>query len=131
MDTETNTEDFTEIVSTGISFIRAINAHYGSEKGLELWNNISETLGDEIRGKIFFSLLTGENEDTVIIKALPGTTNKISSIKTIRQYTGLGLLESKLAYESSEYKTVSVKILEPKRRHDMINELHNAGMIAR
>jgi hypothetical protein len=123
-------ENMDAIVSDGIAFIRSITTAYGSETGMELWETIADTLDPDVKGKIFFALLTGSHEDRVTLSGAVAGTNKIACIMIIRQYTGLGLVESKNAYEQAgDYgQQVSLKINPRERRH-MIDELRQNGMI--
>jgi len=122
-------ENMDMIVSDSIAFIRSITTVYGSEKGMELWGTIADTLDPAIKGKVFFALLTGSHEDHITLSGYVAGTNKINCIKIIRQYTGMGLVESKNAYESTEYgQKVQLKV-NPKHRREMIDELRLNGMI--
>lgn len=128
--TEISEENMDMIVSDSIAFIRSITTVYGSEKGMELWGTIADTIDPAIKGKVFFALLTGSNEDRVTLSGAVAGTNKINCIKIIRQYTGMGLAESKNAYESAgDYgQKVQLKV-NPKHRREMIDELRLNGMI--
>lgn len=127
--TEISEENMNMIVSDSIAFIRSITTVYGSEKGMELWGTIADTIDPAIKGKVFFALLTGSNEDRITLSGYVAGTNKINCIKIIRQYTGMGLVESKNAYESTEFgQKVQIKI-DPKRRRECIDELRLNGMI--
>lgn len=123
-------EHMDAIVSDGISFIRSITTAYGSDTGMELWDTIANTLDPSVKGKIFFAMLTGTHEDRVTLTGAVAGSNKINCIKLIRQYTGLGLVEAKNAYENAgDYgQKVSLKV-NPKYRREMIDELRQNGMV--
>ncbi len=123
-------EHMDAIVSDGISFIRSITTAYGSETGMELWDTIANTLDPDVKGKIFFAMLTGSHEDRVTLTGAVAGSNKITCIKLIRQYTGMGLVEAKNAYESAgDYgQKVSLKV-NPKERRNMIDDLRQNGMV--
>ena len=124
-------EHMDAIVSDGIAFIRSITTAYGSDTGMELWDTIANTLDPAIKGKIFFSMLTGTHEDRVTLTGTVPGAAKINCIKLIRQFTGLGLVEAKNAYENAcDYgQSVTIKV-DPKQRRAMIDELRQNGMIA-
>ena len=127
--TEISEENMDMIVSDSISFIRSITTVYGSEKGMELWGTIADTIDPAIKGKVFFALLTNSHEDRITLSGYVAGTNKINCIKIIRQYTGMGLVESKNAYESTEFgQKVQIKV-DPKQRRECIDELRLNGMI--
>jgi ribosomal protein L7/L12 len=123
-------EHMDAIVSDGIAFIRSITTAYGSETGMELWDTIANTLDPDVKGKIFFAMLTGSHEDRVTLTGAVAGSNKITCIKLIRQYTGMGLVEAKNAYESAgDYgQKVSLKV-NPKERRNMIDDLRQNGMV--
>jgi hypothetical protein len=127
----TVTEDqMTAIVNDGIVFLRSITEVYGSEKGMELWGTIADTLDPAIKGKIFFAMLTGSHESRVTITGATTGANKIACIKLIRQYTGLGLTEAKYAYENaSDFGQIVNLKVDSKLRREVMNELRQHGMI--
>jgi len=119
-------EDTELIVDSGIVFMRAITEAYGPEKGQELWDSITDTLGSDVRGAIFFAMLTGNVGATV---RFYGTSpNKISAIKALRTATGLGLYEAKVAIEAAENRYNSVKVKNQLARRTLVSELRNLGM---
>lgn len=122
-------EQMDMIVNESIAFIRAITSVYGSEEGMKLWDTIADTLDPDIKGKTFFAILTGSHEDRITLSGYVAGTNKITCIKIIRQYTGMGLVEAKNAYESTEYgQKVQIKV-DPRQRRECIDELRMNGMI--
>lgn len=121
-------EHMDAIVSDGIAFIRSITNAYGSEEGMKLWETIADTLDPNIKGKIFFAMLTGGHDDRVTMSSIGNGANKIACIKYIRQYTGYGLVEAKNAYESVAFgQAVTLKV-DPKQRRAFINDLRANGM---
>lgn len=123
-------EQMDAIVSDSIALIRTISLAYGSEEGMKLWETIAETLDPDIKGKVFFALLTGSHEDRITLSGAVAGTNKIACIKIIRQYTGYGLVEAKNAYENAgDYGNKVTLKVDPKQRRDCINELRQNGMI--
>jgi hypothetical protein len=123
-------EHMDAIVSDGIAFIRSITTAYGSDTGMELWDTIANTLDPNVKGKIFFAMLTGTHEDRVTLSGAVNSANKITCIKIIRQFTGLSLTEAKNAYESPvNYGQPSVLKVNPKERRFMIDDLRQNGMI--
>ena len=128
--TEVSDEHMDAIVSDGIAFLRSITTAYGSETGMELWETIANTIDPSIKGRIFFAMLTDSHEDRVKLTGAVNSANKITCIKIIRQYTGLGLTEAKNAYESpvNYGQPIALKV-NPKERRHMIDDLRQNGMI--
>lgn len=94
-------EHKTAIITNGLHFMRSITEAYGSEKGMELWEQITDVLDPEVKGQIFFAMITGTYNDKIAIRGLDatGAHNAVACIKAIRQYSGLGLKESKDIYD--------------------------------
>ena len=87
------------IIQDGIHFLTAISQAYGAEEGMRLWERIAEVLDPSVKGDIFFAMLTGQYNDRIYAKLdqsrpAAAAVNKISVIKCIRTYTGLGLSPS-------------------------------------
>ena len=106
-----------EVIHTGIAFMRSITLAFGAETGMELWETISSTLDPDVKGAIFFSMLTGESGNRITIRDYQrNVNNKVAIIKAIRGCTGLGLKEAKdlsdilmgSGYNSSGHILVSV-----------------------
>lgn len=94
-------EHKTAIISNGLHFMRAITEAYGADKGMELWDTIASTLDPDVKGQIFFAMITGTYNDKVEIRGVTamGQNNAVACIKAIRQYSGLGLKEAKDVYD--------------------------------
>ena len=94
-------EHKTAVISTGLHFIRAITDAYGADSGMELWEKITSVIDPDVKGQIFFAMLTGAYNDQIKIKgvSISGTHNPVSCIKELRQWTGLGLKDSKDIYD--------------------------------
>lgn len=115
-----------EVVFDGIRFLESITRHMGPEKGMAVWEKMGEAFGDEIKGKVFFSMLTGESSNRVRIEK--GDCNQaVAAIKAIRVATGMGLKEAKDAWDLSAHKTVTLDVMRDEKRN-FIRELRNIGM---
>lgn len=142
-----------EVVQTGISFMRAITDAFGADEGMRLWDTIATTLDPDVKGAIFFTLLTGESSNRITVRGVsgnPGLPDKVQLIKSIRVVTGLGLKEAKdhadvlmgggywdrvtgqwesLRSTGGVPTTIVIKIQPGKSRHECVTELRNAGCI--
>lgn len=87
------------IITNGMHFMRSITECYGAEKGMELWETIANTLDPEVKGQIFFAMITGTYNNRVHLKGLSTNNNGVACIKEIRTWTGLGLKDSKDIYD--------------------------------
>lgn len=116
-----------DVIQSGINFMRSITEAYGSEEGMKLWDSIASTLDPDVKGQIFFSMLTGEYNGTINISSHRPGANRVAMIKAIRAVTGMGLKEAK---DLSDLIAIGKNIkltCNPKRRQDALTELRNAG----
>lgn len=118
-----------QILADGLNFMRTITEAYGAEEGMKLWATIADSIDPDIKGKMFFAMLTGEYVDRIRISGYTNNHNYVGIIKAIRGATGLGLKEAKdladLLKESG--KPITFKITTPAKRAQYIKELREAG----
>lgn len=116
------------VIQTGISFMRSITEAYGTDEGMKLWETISSTLDADVKGQIFFALITGQYDDIIAISHAKQDANKISMIKAIRVVTGAGLKEAKDMVDDFVQTGRPLKLkCTPSYRDANIRELRNAG----
>ena len=116
-----------QVVQSGISFMRSITDAYGTEAGLQLWDTISNTLDPDVKGQIFFALLTGNSSSDIYISSVKPNSNKIEVIKAIRTSTGFGLKEAKDAADLLWMSTPVTLQVDPKNRMTYVQQLRTAG----
>jgi hypothetical protein len=116
-----------DIIQSGINFMRSITEAYGTDEGMKLWDGIASVLDPNIKGEIFFALLTGEYNGVVSISGCQSGSDRVWRIKSIRAVTGLGLKEAKdLSDLLDSGKPIKLNI-NPKKRNEALSELRNAG----
>ena len=116
-----------EVVFDGIRFLESLTRYYGAEKGMEVWNKMGEAMGDEVKGAVFFSLLTGESSSRVRVQA--GTCNQaVAAIKAIRAATGYGLKEAKDAWDLSKHQVVTLDVRDRDDKRILVRDLRALGM---
>jgi len=118
-----------EIIQSGISFMRSITEAYGADEGMKLWDTIASTLDPDVKGQIFFAMLTGEYNNIVNITGHNPGADRVRMIKTIRSVDkrGLGLKEAK---DMSDYLSNGQMIkleIDPAVRGMALSELRKAG----
>jgi len=127
MQIELTPEQEASIIPAAVYFLRALTTSLGPEVGLHVWDQINATLGDDIRGKVFFAMLTGTVGTEIIMRGhRSGQTvaNKVEIIKAIRAVSGQGLYaakqiadallagqEQRIQSESFELRDLNVKKL--------------------
>lgn len=124
------------VIQDGIHFLTSISQAYGAEEGIKLWERIAEVLDPSVKGDIFFAMLTGQYNDRIYArldqsKPVAAAVNKISVIKCIRTYTGLGLKEAKdLSDLMLSGNKVEMILEQPRQRSEFIRELSSLGILA-
>lgn len=118
-----------DIIQSGINFMRSITEAYGTDEGMKLWDTISSTLDPDVKGQIFFAMLTGEYNNIVTITGYNPGADRIRMIKTIRNVDkrGLGLKEAK---DMSDHLLAgrAIKLdIDPSARAIILSELRKAG----
>ena len=87
------------VISNGLHFMRSITESYGAEKGLELWEQIASVLDPDVKGEIFFAMITGQYNNRLELRGVGAYSNAVSCIKEIRTWTGFGLKEAKDTFD--------------------------------
>lgn len=126
------TEHETSVISSGISFMRAITEAYGSDQGLKMWDTIVNTLDPDLKGKIFFSMLTGRYSSQIILRSANPTADKIAAIKAIRIWDSrnLGLKEAKDLCDGVWMRNCMPLHVDPANREKVLEALRAAGVQA-
>lgn len=123
-----NTMD--QVVHDGITFLQSLTEHYGSDKGMEIWEGIGEVIGREVKGKIFFAMMTGQSTRRVkftIDASSVNTPNAVGCIKAIRAGTGLGLKEAKDIYDASKTRVAEAECRDAEHGRTLAKELRGFG----
>jgi len=87
--------------------MRSITEAYGADAGLELWEQIAGVLDPDVKGQIFFAMITGTYNDRILLKGIGASAqnNAVNCIKEIRAWTGFGLKDSKDLYDRLRNRT--------------------------
>ena len=95
-----------EIVNDSINLMRSITTYFGAERSLELWTCIADTLGADVKGKVFFSMLIGDSSGDVTLVDASNVQQQqyVELIKHVRYATGMGLKDAKDAVDSARNK---------------------------
>ena len=118
-----------DVIQSGISFMRSITEAYGSDEGMKLWDTIASTLDPDIKGQIFFAMITGEYTTGISISSTVPGANKVALIKALRSVDSrmLGLKEAKDMVDLlSSNNTIKVEF-DPQQRNIALQELRTAG----
>lgn len=86
-----------ELVDASLHLMRALSDIYGSDRAMEFWHTLSDTIDPDLKGLTFSAMLTGRIGNLLTITSFTGHVNKIAAIKAIRTWDrrSLGLKEAK------------------------------------
>lgn len=118
-----------DVIQSGINFMRSITEAFGTDEGMKLWDNIASVLDPEIKGQIFFALLTGEYNGIVTLTGCTASANKVAMIKAIRSVDArrFGLKEAKDVCDELMSGKPQKLHVDPKNRNIVLRELRDAG----
>ena len=124
------------LINDGITFIRSITEAYGAEEGMALWEQISQSIDPELKGQMFFAMLTGDNVNTIELRGastvagVAGTDLFINQIKEVRFSTGLGLKDARdLTEKVRSGSPVKITLGDPTQRKRIMLNLKNVGFV--
>jgi ribosomal protein L7/L12 len=118
-----------DIIQSGINFMRSITEAYGTDDGMKLWDAIATTLDPDVKGQIFFAMLTGEYTNIITVSGHNPAANRVAMIKAIRTVDrrGPGLKEARdMSDLISAGKSIKIEV-DPANRSRAIMELRSAG----
>jgi hypothetical protein len=126
-------EHKTAVISNGLHFMRSITEAYGADEGLKLWEQITSVLDPDVKGQIFFAMITGQYNDRIHLKGLTHTAvnNAVACIKEIRTWSGMGLKESKDMYDRLRDRGATQEFLKvgPEQYSQAVAGLRNVGFM--
>ena len=118
------------VIRDGIRFLESLTRHYGQEEGLRIWEGIGEVVGADVKGQIFFAMLTGETSNRVGFRQ--GTAAHgyaVPCIKAIRGATMMGLKEAKDVYDASATQRIYVECIDRDAARALSTALRGFGCI--
>lgn len=122
-------ENKDDVIQSGMNFLRAITEAYGTDEGMKLWDTIASTLDPDVKGQIFFAMLTGSYTTVINISGHNIGADRVRMIKTVRNVDrrGLGLKEAKdMCDMLSSGQAIRLEV-NPETRAMSLSELRKAG----
>jgi len=115
------------VIEDAIQLMSTITEAFGAEEGLVIWDKVSAAFGESAKADMFFAMVTQGTDGinrTVRVDSYPAD-KKVTFIKLIREFTGLGLKEAKDLSEGNFPITFRVKGNEIRKCRD---ELRSHGI---
>jgi len=115
-----------DLIRKSHDLMLSITEIWGAERGMELWEGIANSLGPDIKGDLFFSMLTGKSIGPVqLISVNPAYCIEI--MKAIRARTGTGLKEARDIYNHVRDKGPADIEIDDSSKAQFIQELRSFG----
>ena len=126
----TTDEHQQELVWHTLNFMRSVTKIYGDEQGMQLYETIVNTLDPKLKGAVFKAMLMGTYEQgNILMSGLSPNANSMAVIKTIRDYTGLGLKDAKDIVEDLRLGHPVTIDVAFHLHHQAVNTLKSFGVI--
>lgn len=127
------------MINDGIRFLQGLNEYYGVDRAMEVWSAMGPAMGDDVKGQVFMSMLSGNTATLRIQLSRPSVMYSTPSpgsiavpvIKAIRAATGMGLKEAKDKWDETAGRMVWLDCLSRKHAHIASEELRSLGMTVR
>jgi hypothetical protein len=127
------------MINDGIRFLQSLNEFYGVDRAMEVWSALGPAMGDDVKGQVFMSMLSGNTAvmrlqlsrpSPMYSNPSPGSI-AVPVIKAIRAATGLGLKEAKDKWDETASRMIWLDCLSRKHAHIASEELRSLGMTVR
>ena len=115
------------IITNGLHFMRSITEAYGADEGMRLWETIANTLDGDVKGQIFFAMITGTHNNRIVLKRVGANTDRVARIKEIRNWTVLGLKEAKDVSDMAELGKPTSITVKPQEYGSAVVGLRKVG----
>jgi hypothetical protein len=138
-ETEENKDSLYDIlINDSIRFLESLGNYYGAERAMEVWKELGPTVGDDVKGQVFMTMLSGNGSSMrlelsrpVMPYSVPMHTIAVPVIKAIRTATGLGLKEAKDLWDTTAEHGVWLTCMSREHARSAKKEFINLGMRAR
>ena len=135
---ENRDELYDTLINDSIRFLESLGHYYGAERAMEVWQALGPTVGDDVKGQVFMTMLSGNNHSMKLHLSRPAMpysgpmhTIAVPVIKTIRAATGLGLKEAKDLWDTSESHSIFLTCISREHASSAKKEFLKIGMLAR
>ena len=90
-------ETHERIINAGLEFLAALTSGFGPTVGMEKWDAIAESVGDNFKHEMFVAMLSGRSGNKINLRWKTNDRGNqfVEFIKKIRIATGWGLKEAK------------------------------------
>jgi len=126
------------LISDSIRFLESLGNYYGAERAMAVWQALGPAVGDDVKGQVFMTMLSGNGSSMRLEVARPAMpysghmhTIAVPVIKAIRAATGIGLKEAKDLWDTSESHSIFLTCISREHASSAKKEFRKLGMSAR
>jgi hypothetical protein len=138
-ETEENKDGLYDIlINDSIRFLESLGNYYGAERAMEVWKALGPAVGDDVKGQVFMTMLSGSGNSMRLELSRPAMpysgpmhTIAVPVIKAIRTATGIGLKEAKDLWDTTESHSVFLTCTSREHARSAKQEFLKLGMRAR
>ena len=135
---ENRDELYDALITDSIRFLESLGNYYGAERAMEVWQALGPTVGDDVKGQVFMTMLSGNGNSMRLELSRPDMpysgpmhTIAVPVIRTIRTATGIGLKEAKDLWDTTESHSIFLTCTSREHARDAKQEFLKLGMRAR
>ncbi len=120
------TDQKNRLLIKSANLLREITEIWGAEQGMLLWEKVGEGLGQDLKGALFFSMITGNFLGDITVSSIDRNF-AVPIIKTIRKATGFGLKDAKDLYDVvRDGRSIKIEV-KPEERQMIVEEFKAHG----
>jgi hypothetical protein len=126
------------LISDSIRFLESLGNYYGAERAMEVWKALGPTVGEDVKGQVFMTMLSGNGNSMRLELARPampysGPMHSVAVpvIKAIRAATGIGLKEAKDLWDTTAEHSIFLTCISREHAKSAKTEFLKLGMQAR
>jgi hypothetical protein len=126
------------LISDSIRFLESLGNYYGAERAMQVWKELGPTVGEDVKGQVFMTMLSGNGNSMRLELARPampysGPMHSVAVpvIKAIRAATGIGLKEAKDLWDTTAEHSIFLTCISREHARSAKTEFLKLGMQAR
>ncbi len=117
-----------DVVTDGVQFLKSLTEYYGTDAGMAAWEAMNASLGNEVKGLVFFAMITGGFSPQLTINTA-NCMKIVDAIKAIRSATGCGLKEAKDKYDAAKVSPVTLTVKDSRTKTTLALQLAALGVL--
>ena len=124
-------ENMEMVIRDGVRFLESLTLYYGPKEGMRIWEGIGDVVGADVKGQIFFAMLTGRMSSARVgfLQSPNSDGYAVAVIKAIRGATNMSLKEAKDVWDLAATKRAYVDCLNNDSARALTTALKGFGCL--